>query len=180
MHTERLRLREIETTDADAMYVWHVDPRYLEHYPVERMSIQDTRDLVERFIGWQRELPRWRWQLALELRESGVLIGSCGVRRTTVDATTADVGYELNPEVWGRGYATEALRAMVEFAFADLGLSELNARSVDTNARSIRLLESLGFSHALSLSPGRGRDGRFWPERSEYQLPRDRWRSAQP
>ena len=65
LDTQRLILREVEATDVDAMFAWQVDLRYLEHYPVERTSRQDTLDLVGRFIGWKLERPRWRWQLAI-------------------------------------------------------------------------------------------------------------------
>ncbi len=54
------------------MFAWQVDLRYLEHYPVERTSRQDTLDLVGRFIGWKLERPRWRWQLAITLPIFGV------------------------------------------------------------------------------------------------------------
>ena len=175
LHTQHLTLREVEATDVDAMFAWQVDPRYLEHYPVESTSRQDTLDLVERFVAWKLERPRWRWQLAIELRTSGELIGSCGVRRAAVDSPTADIGYELNPEHWGHGYVTEALRRIVAFTFDEVGLDELTARTADTNARSMRVLERLGFSHALSLPPGTGRDGRYWPQRSEYRLRRLDW-----
>jgi len=80
-------------------------------------------------------------------------------------------------EHWGHGYVTEALRRIGAFAVDEIGLDELNARTACTNARSIRVLERLGFSHALSLPPGTGRDGRFWPERSEYRLGLQTWRS---
>ena len=76
---------------------------------------------------------------------------------------TADIGYELNPTYWGHGYATEAMRQLIVFAFDDLGLAELTARVVDTNAASLRVLERLGFGHA----------GRIWPQPTEYRLLRN-------
>ena len=85
------------------------------------------------------------------------------VEATDVDAMFA---WQVDPrylEHWGHGYVTEALRRIGAFAVDEIGLDELNARTACTNARSIRVLERLGFSHALSLPPGTGRDGRFWP-----------------
>ncbi|MFP6646814.1 MAG: GNAT family N-acetyltransferase [Candidatus Latescibacterota bacterium] len=175
LDTQRLILREVEATDVDAMFAWQVDLRYLEHYPVERTSRQDTLDLVGRFIGWKLERPRWRWQLAITLPISGELIGSCGVRRAEPDSPSADIGYELNPDHWGHDYATEAVGRNVAFVFDEVGLDELTARTVVTNSRSIRVLERLGFSHSLSIPPGTGKDGRDWPQRSEYRLPREDW-----
>ena len=161
--TKRLILREFNATDVHAMHAWQVDPRYLEHYPVDSTSPQDTQDLIDRFLTWQLEQPRWRWQLAIELWATGELIGSAGVRRATVDAPTADIGYELNPTHWGQGYATEAMRQLIFFAFDDLCLAELTARVVDSNAASLRVLQRLGFMHAR----------RIWPQRAECRLLRD-------
>ena len=124
LDTQRLILREVEATDVDAMFAWQVDLRYLEHYPVERTSRQDTLDLVGRFIGWKLERPRWRWQLAISLPISGELIGSCGVRRAEPDSPSADIGYELNPDHWGHGYATEAVGRNVAFAFDEVGTAK--------------------------------------------------------
>jgi [ribosomal protein S5]-alanine N-acetyltransferase len=174
LSTERLILREFNVDDVHVMHAWQIDPRYLEHYPVDSTSLEDTRDLITRFLAWQRQLPRCRWQLAIELHGTGELIGSAGIRRASVDALTADVGYELNPAHWGHGYATEAMRRMLGFAVDELQLTELTARVVDTNAASLRVLQRLGFTHSLSLAPGAGRDGRIWPQRAEYRLLPDR------
>lgn len=152
--TERLMLREFVEADVSTMHAWHVDPRYLEHYPEDAVSVAYTRDLVQRFIDWQIEQPRWRWQLA--------------VVRLDTD--------ELNPNVWGRGYITEAMGGLLAFAFEDIGLADVTARVVDTNLASLRVLQRLGFSHAFDLAPGEGRDGRIWPHRAEYRLERQDWR----
>lgn len=177
--TERLTLREFLAADVDVMHSWQSDPRYLEHYPEDSAQSPSTGDLIELFLSWQQEKPRWRWQLAIALRATGELIGSCGVRRENVDALAADIGYELNPDHWGQGYATEAVGRLVAFAFDEVGITELTARVVDTNERSLRVLERLGFSAPLALSAGAGKDGRMWPPRTEYrhdtQLERMEW-----
>ena len=51
LDTQRLILREVEATDVDVVFAWQVDLRYLEHYPVERTSRQDTLDLVGRLTS---------------------------------------------------------------------------------------------------------------------------------
>lgn len=175
LHTQRLLLREFVEADVEPMHAWHNDPRYLEHYPVESMTLDDTRALVQRFIDWQRAQPRWRWQLAVTRLDTAQLIGCVGVRRAAVDAPDADVGYELNPVHWGQGYVTEAMGALLTFVFEDIALAEVNARVVDTNAASLRVLQRLGFSHAFDLPPGEGRDGQMWPQRAEYRLSRVAW-----
>ena len=117
--TPRLVLREVVPADVDAMHAWQTDPRYLEHYPQATTTRADTQALIDRFLAWQAETPRWPWQLAVTLAVDGEPIGCAGVRRASVDADTADVGYELNPAHWGRGYATEAVGALVDLASTD-------------------------------------------------------------
>lgn len=170
--TPRLILRECSASDIDRMFAWQSDARYLEHYPWTQTSRQDTAGLVGRFLEWKDEHPRWRWQWAVVIGRTRELIGSCGLRRLAPGSLEADVGYELDPDYWGHGYATEALGAVVRFAFEDPGLAELWARAVSTNTRSHRVLERLGFRRTAEIPAGSGKDGRRWPERVEYRLRR--------
>ena len=112
LETQRLVLREYTEDDSAAVLAYQSDPRYLRYYPWGERTPEDAQRFVRTFIDWQFESPRRRFQLAVVLRESGALIGSCGVRRKPDDDTEADIGFELSPEHWGRGYATEAATAM--------------------------------------------------------------------
>ena len=175
LHTERLLLREFTADDAEPMHAWQTDPRYLEHYPVTHVSWYETRDLVKRFLAWQAEQPRCRRQLAICLRGTGELIGCAGVRCASEGAATADVGFELDPDHWRFGYGTEAMGCLVTFAFDELGLDELTARTVAANVRALRLLEHLGFRPVRTIPAGpEGDEGddRHWPERVECRLTR--------
>jgi RimJ/RimL family protein N-acetyltransferase len=175
IRTARLVLREIVAGDVDAMHAWQTDPRYLEHYPQTETARADTKALVDRFLAWQAAPPRWRWQLGVTLASTGALIGCAGVRRAAVDADTADIGYELDPRHWGRGYATEAVGALLDLAFGDLGLAELTAVAVRANRRSLRVLARLGFEIVEVIPPGPGRGDLPWPERCRARLTRASW-----
>jgi len=178
LRTERLCLREYVVSDVDATHTWRCDERYLEHYPGDGFDRNHTVELIERFIRWQTRSPRWRWQLAFERLDTRELIGSGGVRKTSVDADSADVGYELDPRHWGQGLATEGMSRLVRFAFDEAGLHQLTARAVCTNQRSHRVLERLGFECAKTIPAGLGKDGTPWPERYECHLVVDRGQRA--
>jgi RimJ/RimL family protein N-acetyltransferase len=96
------------------------------------------------FLDQQRQQPRIKFQLAVTLKSTGGLIGNCGVRLEKPGARQGDIGYELSPEHWGQGYATEAIRVMVNFGFAKLHLHRIWAECVADNQRSPRVLEKLG------------------------------------
>ncbi len=179
LFTDRLRLREYVESDVDTTHRWRCDPAYLEHYPGDGFDRRHTMELIERFIGWQSESPRRRWQLAIERVDTGQFIGSGGVRRAS-DRDGADIGYELDPQHWGHGFATEAMARLVRFAIEEAGLTLLTARTSQANKRSLRVLERLGFQCAEAIPAGSGRDGTEWPDQFEYHLRAATLRPAQP
>ena len=162
LETPRLILREYTEDDVPAVLAYQGDPRYLRYYPWQERTFDDVQRFVRRFIDWQAESPRRRFQLAVLLRESGALIGSCGVRRKPNDDTEADIGFELSPEHWGRGYATEAATAMAAFAFRDLGMHRLSSWCIAENAASARVLVKLGMSLEDRLTATERFKGRDW------------------
>ncbi len=118
LSTQRLILREFVADDWSPVLAYQQDPRYLRFYPWVERSEADAKAFVGMFLDQQREIPRRRFQLAVTLKESGVLIGSCGIRRKPDNDWEADIGYELAPKHWGCGYATEAAQSIVNFGFS--------------------------------------------------------------
>ena len=96
------------------------------------------------FLDWQRDRPRTKFQLAIEPKENKQLIGTCGIRINNVDLREANIGYELNSQFWGKGYATEAALAILRFGFEELGMHRIVANTLAVNKGSVRVLEKLG------------------------------------
>ena len=160
--TPRLLLRDYTAADEPAMLAYQRDPRYLRYYPGTERTAAEVRGLLQVFLDWQEERPRRRFQLAIVLPAEGRLIGSCGLRRPLGDDRTADIGYELDPDYWGQGYATEAARAMVQFGFRELGLQRLTSWCIADNAASARVLARLGFRPEGRLRRQEYFKGRYW------------------
>ena len=160
--TPRLILREFVEEDWTAVLSYQQDERYLRYYPWTERTEADTRSFVQTFMAWQREVPRRRFQLAVTLKTCGTLIGNCGIRRKPDNGWEADIGYELAPEFWGQGYATEAAQALVSFGFRDLGLERLSSWCIADNAASIGVLERLGFAQEGRLRRNEYFKGRWW------------------
>lgn len=119
LETERLRLREFIPEDAGALAAVLGDPVAMQYYPAAF-----DRQGVENWIEKNRE--RYRcdgfglW--AMLLRQSGELIGDCGCALQEVEGRREiEVGYHVRRDLWGRGYATEAARACMRYAFQKLG-----------------------------------------------------------
>lgn len=160
--TPRLRLREFVDDDWPAVLAYQSDPRYLHYYEWQQRTEADAREFVQRFVRWQAESPRLKFQLAITLPGDGRLVGNCGVRLAEAGAQEAELGYEIAPDHWGQGYATEAARAMVEFGFGTLGLHRIWAQCVAENAASQRVLARLGLRPEARLRESQWFKGRWW------------------
>jgi RimJ/RimL family protein N-acetyltransferase len=160
--TARLRLREFVEGDWEAVLAYQSDPRYLRYYTWDSRTAEEAQAFVGMFLAQQVELPRVRFQLAVEDRASGRLIGNCGIRQRSASAHDAELGYELAPAWWGRGLATEAAGVMLHFAFEDLGLRRVEAHCLAENRASARVLEKLGFHEEGRLREKECFKGRCW------------------
>lgn len=173
--TERLRLREFVAEDWPAVLAYQRDPRYLRLYHWTERSAEDVQAFVQMFLDQQREQPRCKYQLAIELRDEGRLIGNCGIRKPTADAQQAEIGYELAPDAWGHGYATEAASAMLTFGFVDLRLHRVSACCLAENSASAHVLEKSGLQCEGRLREHDLIDGR-WHDRLLYGILEREWR----
>ena len=127
---------------------------------------------LDQQTGQQTERPRRRFQLAITLPDNGQLIGSCGIRRKPDNDWEADIGYELAPDFWGRGYATESARAMVNFGFHKLRLRRISSWCIADNAASVRVLERLGFRQEGRLRRNEYFKRRWWDTAALRSSPR--------
>ncbi len=106
--------------------------------------------------------PRLKFQLAIVLPATGQLIGNAGIRIKTAGGHEADIGYELDAQHWGRGYASEAARALVQFGFEQLRLHRISAHCLAENVASARVLEKLGMRLEGRLRDSEHFKGRYW------------------
>lgn len=142
--TERLTLREFVAGDWPAVLHYQSDPRYTALGYWRERDAESVRDFVGRFLDAQRRQPRDVYQLAVVRTAGGQLIGNCGVRINDRTLREGNIGYELDPDHWGRGYATEAARAILAYGFAELRLHRIWAECLAHNAASARVLDKLG------------------------------------
>jgi ribosomal-protein-alanine N-acetyltransferase len=179
LETARLVLREYSDDDWQTVLAYQSDLRYLRYYPWSERDATTVLDWMASLIARQTEQPRDVFQLAITLpEETGVLIGSCGVRVNDRARREGNIGYELNPEYWGRGYATEAAWAMLSYGFDHLGLHRIWAELNAENAASAHVLEKLGMQREAHFREQDYFKGRWWDGQVYAILDRE-WR-AQP
>ena len=156
-------LREFEADDWRAVLVYQSDPRYLRYTPWTERDEASVRAFVGEFIARQGDQPRRVFQLAITLPAAGEqLIGTCGLRVTNPQQREGSIGYELAPDAWGRGYATEAARAMLAFGFERLRLHRIWAECLAENGASAHVLQKLGMRREAHFREHEHFKDRWW------------------
>ena len=160
--TKRLVLRELEEEDWLAVLAYQSDPLYLRYNTWTYRTEQDVREFVRMLVAQREEEPRTKFQLAITLAPGGPLIGNGGIRMRSPDAREADIGYELDPRYWGRGYATEAATALLTFGFQELGMHRIWAWCIAENIASAHVLTKIGMRQEGRLQEKEWMKDRWW------------------
>jgi len=106
---------------------------------------------------------------------SGKLIGACDL--SLVESHVVDLGYMLDAEQWGKGYATEIALALVDAAFLDLRAQRVISTVDVNNAASIRVLEKIGMRWEAVYRKHRRAKNRWW-DCHLFTLPREVWEAS--
>ena len=145
--TQRLILRRWRSEDCEPFAALNADPLVMRFFPA-RLSRAESDVMVERMEAHFEKHGFGLW--AVELRESGTFLGFTGLNVPGFEAPftpCVEIGWRLAAEHWGRGFATEAARAALQFAFEELKLDEVVALAVPLNVPSRRVMEKLEMSH---------------------------------
>ena len=140
--TERLLLRPLEPADAEAAHRLYSDADVMTFGSTVSRDLEETRERIARHMAHQRE--HGFSFFAVELRETGELIGACGLVYAEWRGPDVEVGYRFLPAWWGKGIATEAAAACLAFAFDELGLDHVIAICDPANVASWRVMEKNG------------------------------------
>jgi RimJ/RimL family protein N-acetyltransferase len=138
LRTERLLLRPFRASDLDDLYAIYADERVAFFALPGPTTREDLENAIASPPPWT-ERPRF----AVEL--DGRVVGDVILEIATRDLI-ANIGYAVAWTDWGKGFATEATRAVVDFGFQDFGLAKICARADPRNIASIRVMEKLGMT----------------------------------
>ena len=145
--TERLALRHLSASDVGTLYRMHSEPRVMRYVGDGSVATRASTDAwAARWMSYYGNYPGLGLWPA-EARANGVVIGwFCLIY--VPGTAEIEVGYRLAPEAWGRGYATEGARAVVEYGFRDLGLVRIIGLTHPDNVASQRVLAKAGLADA--------------------------------
>jgi len=156
-------LRPLRPGDSQAWFDYLRDPRTTEHTSWPEVSAVMIAGNVDRLIAEYGSGISLRWALARV--SDDVLVGTCGFTRIDRERAVAELAYDLAPAYWGCGIMGAAVDAAVAWGLTRGGLSRIEALVMDTNLRSIALLERHGFTREQLLANyrlARGVPRDFW------------------
>ena len=169
IETERLVFREYTMDDFDALYEIVSDAETMQHYPAP-FDAERTRN----WIAWNLEnYRRYGFGLwAVVLRETGGMIGDCGLTLPNIDGETLpEIGYHIHKKHWRKGFGKEAARAVRDWAFENTGYDVLYSYMKYTNVGSYKTAMANGMKRIKEYADPKNTIS------YAYAITRDEWES---
>jgi RimJ/RimL family protein N-acetyltransferase len=176
--TERLLLRPFEPGDLDAIVAIHGDPEIVRYVPWDVRGRDELRDVLREKA--QRTVIAKvgdGLNLAAVTADGGELVGDMSLIWRSDEHRTGEVGYLLHPAATGRGYATEAARALLRIGFEALGWHRIIGRIDARNDASARVLERLGMRREAHLVENEWLKGE-WTDEVVYAMLDREWSAS--
>jgi RimJ/RimL family protein N-acetyltransferase len=142
--TERLKLRNLEVSDAARIFEYRSHPDVARFQSWGTQSAEAIEFYIRDLSATEPGRPGSWYQIGITLLSRGELIGDCGFHLLESEPHQAEIGVALAPECQGRGYASEALRALLNYLLLTLAKDRVFGSVDPRNVRSIRLLERVG------------------------------------
>ncbi len=157
LETKNIILREIQLSDAEAVFQFFSDVDVLKYHDAEVFtSVERATRLInhwhDRFLS--RQGIRW----GIVRKNENIIIGTCGYRFWGKPLFCAEIGYELTKAYWRQGIMSDALKTIIKFGF-ESQLNRIEATVMLENTASMKLLKKLGF-----IEEGVLREYGFWKE----------------
>lgn len=178
LETERLVLRQFTMVDVDNLVELDSDPEVMRFITggraTSRQIIED--EIMPRFLSYYRRFDGLGFWAAQE-KATGHFVGWFEFRPfDDAHPEEVELGYRLLRSAWGKGYATEGSRALIDKGFLDLGVERVIATTMTVNARSRWVLEKVGLTYVRTFHES-------WPDQIEgaahgdveYVLTRSDW-----
>src|SRR5690554_4650465 len=144
LETERLLLREITQEDAEGIFACFSNDNVTRYYGQDTLeNIEQAEKFVDFFSKNYTEKKGIRW--GIEIKGTKGIIGTIGFNAWSVKHKRAEIGYEIHPEQWRKGYTLEAVSKVIQYGFGELGLTRIGAVVFIDNEASNNLLFKVGF-----------------------------------
>jgi RimJ/RimL family protein N-acetyltransferase len=170
--TQRLVLRELRESDLEAASALYSNAAY-RRYEGKLQSKEELAPDFQASLGLARQEPRERYILAVTISPDDQLCGSVDLKEGRRSIREWEMGWGMHPALWGQGYATEAAREMLRFAFGELKAHRVMASCHADNLASARVMEKLGMAREGRRRKVRLLNEQWWDELMYAILERD-------
>ena len=170
--TQRLVLRELRESDLEAVSAFYSDAAFLR-YEGELRSKEEIAPDFQAALGQVRQEPRDRYILAVTISPNDQYCGYVDLMEARRSIREWGIGWGIHPALWGRGYATEASRAVLHFTFEKLKAHRVMASCHVDNLASARVMEKLGMKREARRREVRWLNEQWWDEYVYAILERD-------
>jgi RimJ/RimL family protein N-acetyltransferase len=172
LQSQRITLRDFRPADFDALWEYESRPethRFERGVPTE----EDTRAKFARTLALAQESRREHYRMAMTIRPEDVARGHVSLQLNFVEIREWEIGWAVHYGYWGNGYASEAARTMLAFAFGELNAHRVVAFCNANNAASVRVMEKIGMRRDGLLRETRWWNGAWADEYVYAMLERD-------
>lgn len=146
IRTERLTLRRYAVDDSEEMFRWGSDDQVTHFLPWPTYtSVDGVRAVLTEWEAQYNSDTFYEWAIIPD--EENAVMGGIGVVRFDEGANTMEVGYVLSRECWGKGYAAEALKAVLNYLFTNVGPDRITAKHDTENVNSGRVMQKAGMRY---------------------------------
>ncbi len=171
LNSQRLTIKPLTASDTTALFAYRSDPEVARYQSFSPETVDEARRFIEDNTTCFNCEENW-FQMGIYLQ--GELIGDMGIHFIGPENSQCEIGYTLCHSQQGKGYATEAVRAVLSFLFTQLGKHRVTAGLDPRNASSIKLLERIGFrreGHFMKSYLNKG----IWEDDMLYALLSEEW-----
>ena len=143
LETPRIVLRKLAESDAEAIFAYAADPDVSRYTTWDaHRSLDDSHGFVRYVLDSYQKGKVFNW--AMVLKDSDHMVGTIGLEHWNPEEESLELGYVLTRAMWGKGIATEAVNAALDFAFGTLCVKRVFARCVQCNIASERVMQKAG------------------------------------
>ena len=146
LKSERVIMQEIEEKDWVDVHKYASQQLVCQYQPWGPNSEEESEEFVKQVIVDAKKKPRSRFVFAIILRGNGNMIGAAELNIQDYSNKIGEIGYIINPDFWGMGYATEAAKLVIEFSFKNFNLHRIYATCDPRNVASSKVLEKIGMT----------------------------------
>ncbi|MFZ6052479.1 GNAT family N-acetyltransferase [Halocola ammonii] len=159
LETSRLTLRQISESDRELIFKGLSHPEVIRYYGVSFDSLEATKEQMEWFRDLEKKATGIWW--AICSKDQSQFYGAAGFNNLDRKTATAEIGFWLLPEFWGKGITTEAVELVLDYASCTLDLKRVEAYVEIENENSKNVLQKQGFVLEKTMSNCEEKNGKL-------------------